>query len=324
MTRLVLKHKGNKENIKDRKDRKPKFSLKDMECSKKWRNKTFPEYSDIIERVTYNDETFKSLKEVYDTFLNKEIVFYRKITKLLDGYNSKLSGANRSLTKNQELFDFYNQSTKIINKIIEEKTKKQEEVKKFNENEFWNLFTPIIKEKLICCNSLKAEKLDIIIMGNELERNLQLFKIVEKVKLQFGFKENEKDLNQFYNLFKKCGKEFKYPDLLSEIGTTDMSDNSQEEYESEELEYSELISVSDCIKNDNKTFLGKKKQRQTNINQILEDDVKIQNKMNKILDDIKEFDELNDFVESYNNYLLKEGKIVNNIEITSEMKKKYS
>jgi len=72
----VNKNNGNKENIKDRKDRRPKFILKDRLG---WTNKIYEQYSDTIERIAYNENTFQDFKRKYKIFINREIAFFKKI-----------------------------------------------------------------------------------------------------------------------------------------------------------------------------------------------------------------------------------------------------
>ena len=67
---------GNKENVKDRRDRRPKFILKDRLG---WTNKIYEQYSDTIERIAYNENTFQDFKRKYKIFINREIAFFKKI-----------------------------------------------------------------------------------------------------------------------------------------------------------------------------------------------------------------------------------------------------
>ena len=72
----VNKNNGNKENVKDRRDRRPRFKLKDRLG---WTNKIYEEYSDTIERIAYNENTFQDFKRKYKIFINREIAFFKKI-----------------------------------------------------------------------------------------------------------------------------------------------------------------------------------------------------------------------------------------------------
>ena len=69
------KNNGNKENVKDRKDRRPKLVLKDR---LRWTNKIY-EYSDTIQRIAYNENNFQDFKRKYKIFINREIAFFKKI-----------------------------------------------------------------------------------------------------------------------------------------------------------------------------------------------------------------------------------------------------
>ena len=56
---VVKKNNGNKENVKDRRDRRPKYKLGEFDKNKKnklkvrlgWTNKIFEEYEDTIKRI---------------------------------------------------------------------------------------------------------------------------------------------------------------------------------------------------------------------------------------------------------------------------------
>ena len=76
LTETVSTNNGNKEKMKDRKDRKPMFKLKDASG---WTNKIFTSYSDDVDRISYSNDTFKKFLKRYRIFIQKEVALYKKI-----------------------------------------------------------------------------------------------------------------------------------------------------------------------------------------------------------------------------------------------------
>ena len=98
---VVKKNNGNKENVKDRRDRRPKYKLDELNKNegKKpklilkhrlgWTNKLFEEYHDTIERIAYNEKTFLDFKNKYNIFIKREIAFFKKVNGFIGKYNYK-------------------------------------------------------------------------------------------------------------------------------------------------------------------------------------------------------------------------------------------
>jgi len=95
LIKVVKNNNGNKENIKDRKDRRPKYKLEEIDKNKRnklkvrlgWTNKIFEEYDDMIKRIAYNEKTFTDFKNKYKIFIRREIAFYKKVKVSIGKYN---------------------------------------------------------------------------------------------------------------------------------------------------------------------------------------------------------------------------------------------
>ena len=163
------------------------------------------------------------------------------ITINVDQYRSKQTGPKISVSRNKEIEKFCNTSKETIDKIIEGKIQRQQDLETMTENAFWELFTDPVKENLITCDNLFQKKIDNLIMNNEYTQNTTVYDIIKKVKnIEFG--EKEIDLKLFYEGFQKVIEEDKKANLSKySNGSTRRETNiyDNDDYENEEIEEEE-------------------------------------------------------------------------------------
>jgi len=163
------------------------------------------------------------------------------ITISVDQYRSKQTGPKISVSRNKEIEKFCNTSKETIDKIIEGKIQRQQDLETMTENAFWELFTDPVKENLITCDNLFQKKIDNLIMNNEYTQNTTVYDIIKKVKnIEFG--EKEIDLKLFYEGFQKVIEEDKKANLSKySNGSTRRETNiyDNDDYENEEIEKEE-------------------------------------------------------------------------------------
>jgi len=163
------------------------------------------------------------------------------ITINVDQYRSKQTGPKISVSRNKEIEKFCNTSKETIDKIIEGKIQRQQDLETMTENAFWELFTDPVKQNLITCDNLFQKKIDNLIMNNEYTQNTTDYDIIKKVKnIEFG--EKEIDLKLFYEGFQKVIEEDKKANLSKySNGSTRRETNiyDNDDYENEEIEEEE-------------------------------------------------------------------------------------
>jgi len=163
------------------------------------------------------------------------------ITINVDQYRSKQTGPKISVSRNKEIEKFCNTSKETIDKIIEGKIQRQQDLETMTENAFWELFTDPVKENLITCDNLFQKTIDNLIMNNEYTQNTTVYDIIKKVKnIEFG--EKEIDLKLFYEGFQKVIEEDKKANLSKySNGSTRRETNiyDNDDYENEEIEEEE-------------------------------------------------------------------------------------
>ena len=163
------------------------------------------------------------------------------ITINVDQYRSKQTGPKISVSRNKEIEKFCNTSKETIDKIIEGKIQRQQDLETMTENAFWELFTDPVKQNLITCDNLFQKKIDNLIMNNEYTQNTTVYDIIKKVK-NIEFSEKEIDLKLFYEGFQKVIEEDKKANLSKySNGSTRRETNiyDNDDYENEEIEEEE-------------------------------------------------------------------------------------